>query len=280
MSTEENKQTSGSKKKMLMGIIVVIVIICVAVGAALMNGTSSPAEHEDSPAQSEETGESSMENMDFDKMFQSSLDTALEALDADPENATLLAEVASTYYMWAVQVHESSMKSTHSAEELYQKSAEYYEKATEIDPSNLQTKAHLGYTYFGWAQSVSTTATADTDQAKELYGKSIELFDQAAEGAGDSISDAEVSNMTINKAIALFALGQLDEAITTLETHREKDKENATLLINLGIFYEAKEDTDKAVECYELAESIAQENGDENLASAAHQRKDVLAPHE
>lgn len=271
MNNEKKVSTAGSKKKIVIAAMVIIVIIFVAVGAALVN-LSAPST---SINQGGEDTEEAHKDMDFNMMFQSSVNKSLEILETDPDNLEALRSIASTYYMWAVQIHEGSMQSEYSDEELFQKSADYYERAVELDPSDLQTIAHLGYTYFDWAQHLNSGDNAD--KTKELYEKSIKAFDSAKAGEGNAITDEEVSNMTINKAIALLALDKVDEGIAILEELRLTDENNPTLLINLGIFYETKGDSTKAKECYESAHSIAHEAGNDDLASVAQERIDALS---
>lgn len=277
--SEQKKSGGSAKTKLLIGAIAaVVVIIVVVVGVSLVNPAPQTATPEATDIVDTSTeGDSAHSDMDFDAMFEASVQKELEALIADPDDLEACLGAAEAYYMWATYIKDGFFSSMHNPDELFGKAAEYYQFALDIDNESIEAIMGMGYAAFDRAQYRSSSGSGSEDERNELYQKGIDYFDKLLDHKDvNSFTDDEITNTVVNKSIALFALGKTDEAITLLEERKNEDADHARLFFNLGVFYETQENTDAAVECFDTAISLANEQGEEDLAAAAEKRRSAL----
>lgn len=128
---------------------------------------------------------------------------------------------------------------------MYQASIEKYQQAVASDPENYSNFEMLGNVAFDWAQSAQQgSLSTDPYSISELYQISIDAYTSRLELK----PSAEVA---VDRAIATYYNGDTASAIQQLETYTSDDPYFAKAWANLGIFYAAKGQTDKARESLE-----------------------------
>ena len=277
--TEENKNGSSAKTKLLIGAVVVLAIITVvAIGLNLFNPASQTGSMGATEVPEVSGDDSSAHSdMDFDAMFEASVQENLELLINDPNNLEACLEAADTYYMWVTYITDRFFTSTHNQDELFLKALEYYQFALDIEAENIKAIMGMGYTCFDYAQYMSSSDKGTAEERNKRYQDAITYFDMLLDHDNvDSYTEDEITNTLVNKSIALFALGETDEAIALLEDRKVKDANHVRLYINLGVYYEAQENIDAATECYDTAIALAKEQDETDLAATAEKRKSAL----
>lgn len=116
------------------------------------------------------------------------------------------------------------------------------------DPTSYTVLVSLGNTYFDWASqtqqaSQNSTATAGADQplwvaAKDAYRRAV------------AIKSGE-SPVMVDYAISSFYTGETDQAIKIAESVSKSDAKFAPAWFNLGIFYGAVGQNQKAIASFE-----------------------------
>ena len=118
----------------------------------------------------------------------------------------------------------------------------------ESAPTSYTVLVSLGNAYFDWAQELSqasqtsTAALAATpplwQSAKDAYGRAVKVKPGEAP-------------VTVDYAIATFYSGETTAAIAIAEPIAKSQPKFAPVWLNLGVFYEATNQTAKAIDAFE-----------------------------
>lgn len=135
--------------------------------------------------------------------------------------------------------------------ERYGTTADSLQAKVDADATDKASLINLANTYYEWGTSLSNFATTDEqtlsmqeklNKASELYGTYLELEDSNA---------ARVSQIMCN-----YYLGNVDAAINDLEAFCAKTASYAPAWSDLGMMYNAKGDTAKAIEAYSKVSEV------------------------
>lgn len=151
---------------------------------------------------------------------------------------------------------------------MYEASVEKYETAIAEDPTIAENYKLLGDVSFDWATQIKLGSLAATDDVTEagLWQKSISAYTSYLELE-------ESSEVRVDKAIATYYNGDLASAKEQLETFTATTTDFAPAWANLGVFYEADGDTDKAREAYQKA---LESNPDDSTKSFVDEQIEAL----
>lgn len=115
--------------------------------------------------------------------------------------------------------------------------------------------------------------SAEDDEARQ---RAAELFAQAVESYDEYLETTSSPSAEVDRAICVFYSGDHEGAIADLESFVERDGTFAPAWANLGMFYEAHGDTDKAVSAYRSALDAAEKEDTYGVGDYARQRLDAL----
>jgi tetratricopeptide (TPR) repeat protein len=118
------------------------------------------------------------------------------------------------------------------------------------EPESYTALVSLGNTYFDWAlkvQEASRTTTTAVGADQPLWVSAKDAYERAVE-----VKDDE-SPVRVDYAITLFYTGETNVAISTAEKVTKDDPDFAPAWFNLGVFYQAAGENEKAIAAYERA---------------------------
>lgn len=115
--------------------------------------------------------------------------------------------------------------------------------------------------------------SAEDDEARQ---RAAGLFAQAVESYDEYLGTTSSPSAEVDRAICVFYSGDHEGAIADLESFVERDGTFAPAWANLGMFYEAHGDTDKAVGAYRSALDAAEEEDTYGVGDYARRRLDAL----
>lgn len=138
----------------------------------------------------------------------------------------------------------------------------------ESDPTNPSALLNLANGYFDWGAAAMNHAEGDSDKthARDLLTKAIGYYDSYLEGNPGAKSAA------VDRAICVFYTGDVDGAISALESLVSEDPSFAPAWANLGMFYEAQGSDDKAADAYQKAIDETDESDAYGVRSYAEER--------
>lgn len=159
---------------------------------------------------------------------------AAESDDASTEDATTEDSEADAYQEYIDTIDER-----------YGTTAESLEAKVEADATDKASLINLANTYYQWGTSLSNFTTTDeqTLHMQEKLEAAITTYDKYL--ALEDSNAAQVSKIMCN-----YYLGNVDAAIIDLEAFCAKTANYAPAWSDLGMMYNAKGETDKALEAY------------------------------
>lgn len=116
------------------------------------------------------------------------------------------------------------------------------------EPESYPVLVSLGNTYFDWAiqlQQASQTDSATIGADQPLWVAAKDAYERAL-----AVKQGEAP-VTVDYAITLFYTGETNAAIKTAEQVTKDTPDFGPAYFNLGVFYNALGETDKAVAAYE-----------------------------
>lgn len=130
------------------------------------------------------------------------------------------------------------------------------ESAYDNDTGNPAALLNYANGYYDWGSAAMQVAKSDDDQAhvRDLFSKAEGLYTQYLEKNPDS------NSVIVDRAISVFYTGDHKKAISQLEEFTAKNDSFAAAWANLGTFYEADGQRDKAKDAYQKAVDKATDN--------------------
>lgn len=141
----------------------------------------------------------------------------------------------------AQQEQPQGPQSAADLDKLYQPAIDSLNKRLESDPKNVAMLNDLANAYFDWGMRLSFFSTEKDVQThqQDIFKKAIEAYDKV-------LAESPSNSVTVDRAIAVFYSGQPTQAISDLEAFTQKTPDFAPAWANLGNFYLALGDVDKA----------------------------------
>ena len=142
-----------------------------------------------------------------------------------------------------------------------------YEQATntlqeqyDADPDNPSALLSLANGYFDWGAAARTYAKTEDDDyhVVDLFSKAIARYDDYLERYGSG--NGSNKSVQVDRAIAIFYTGDVDTAVSTLESFVAQTSDFGPAWANLGMFYESQGRVDDARSAYERAVSSDTDN--------------------
>lgn len=147
------------------------------------------------------------------------------------------------------------LKSMADVDATYGAAEQSLQHAYDKDPANPVALLNLANGYFDWGSAAMHYAASAEDEAhvRELFSQAITLYDRYLE------QNPQSNSVIVDRAICVFYTGDHARAIQLLEDFTSTNAEFAPAWANLGTFYEAAGQKDKARKAYEHAVETAGE---------------------
>lgn len=217
-------------------VVIAVLVLVIVLAAVVLTGGMGPAVPHAAPSGSAPAGQAAPEGAganasgDADASAQAGADAHTDASGMQLDS---MADVDATYG---------------AAEQNLQHA---YDK----DPANPVALLNLANGYFDWGSAAMHYAVSAEDEAhvRDLFSQAITLYDQYLE------RNPQSNSVIVDRAICVFYTGDHTRAIQLLEEFTAANAEFAPAWANLGTFYEAAGQTDKARDAYEHAVQTAGE---------------------
>ena len=190
------------------------------------------------------------------------LDQYLQAVSADPTYALAYAELADLYAILANQGELDPREGTPKAEAAAQ-------RAVELDGDLAEAHTALGYirmNAWNWEAARSEFLRArelnpNNSRTRDLYSGYLIYMGRHDEAIAESRRAVELSPLTLGFQIGLAAnllnSGRYDDALDTLNKVRQLDPNLASVYVQLGYVYAAKNMHNEAVAAYKESIKIS-----------------------
>lgn len=149
------------------------------------------------------------------------------------------------------QTAEAEPKAPESAQDvdkIFQPAADALKKKLDDKPDNVALLNDLSGLYFNWGVQLMPYAKDDA-----TLGHMQQVFLSANEHYDKLLSISPSDSVTIDKNLALFYAGKKEEALKGLQDLTKKSPDFAPAWANLGMVYEAENQTDDAKRAYKKA---------------------------
>lgn len=130
-------------------------------------------------------------------------------------------------------------------DERYGTTADTLKTKVEADESDKASLINLANTYYEWATYVANFASTDAqnEHVEKLFQNALTYYDKYL-----ALDDAKAAR--VSRAVCQFNLDSVNEAITSLEDLVAQEPDYAPAWANLGMMYNACDETDLALEAY------------------------------
>lgn len=231
-------------------VLVVILAVVVLSGAFTPKASTAPAANAGSAQQTASTQtqtQQSQQSSTADSGSGASTEASGTVTDANGNTLSTMDDVNATY-----GTAERNLQATYDA-----------------DSSNPVALLNLANGYFDWGDAAQSVAKTDDERqhARDLFNKAIDLYDQYLQDNPNS------NSVIVDRAIAIFYAGDHKKAIAELEKFTASNDSFAQAWANLGMFYEADGQTDKAKTAYQKAVDTAT---DSNVKAYAQEHLGAL----
>lgn len=220
-------------KRAQAAVVIAVLVLVIALAVVVLSGGLGPAVPAAAPAGSSATDQADASAGQAD----AAAGSASSAANADAHTDASGMELASM----------ADVDATYGAAE------QNLQHAYDKDPANPVALLNLANGYFDWGSAAMHYAMSAEDEAhvRELFSQAIALYDQYLE------QNPQSNSVIVDRAICVFYTGDHTRAIQLLEEFTADNAEFAPAWANLGTFYEADGQTDKARDAYERAVQTA-----------------------
>lgn len=147
----------------------------------------------------------------------------------------------------------------------YAPAAQALEQAVASEPTSYTALVNLGNTYVDWGAAVEQAAQTNASAA----GADVPMWNSAKSAYERAVAiRADEAGVLGDYAVTLFKLGDVEGAIIRGEEAVAIDGEFAPVWFNLGLFYEAANQPDKAIVAYETYVAVDPEGVSGDMARA------------